>query len=71
MSGGVEKIGIPSHRNNLCKGTGQGRGRHMPEIGGEKCMKLKNKNGVAKKQKPSKVGRMVIGEGGAGSCRDL
>lgn len=34
-------------------------------------MKLKNKNGVAKKQKPSKVGRMVIGEGGAGSCRDL
>lgn len=63
---------IPSHRNNLRKGTGQGRGRHMPEIGKKKkFMKLKNKNDVAKKQKPSKVGRMVIGEGGAGSCRDL
>lgn len=35
----------------------------------KKCMKLKKK--LAKKQKPSKVGSMVIGEGGAGSCRDL
>ena len=47
-------MGIPSHRNNLCKGSGQGRGKHMHEIEKQKhcSQRAKTKQSGKKGQFP-------------------